>query len=573
MTVTAGLANLTQYERVGIGEVFTVTDGHAHQFQDSMQQCIVHQLPELYVISEQTSQPILEKQFQNAFFSVAGQASAARMDRTLLCYSASQSIDIAAVVLSEAGTTVALLQPCFDNLADILRRHGASLVPLSEAEMTPPRLAQTIAGLAADAVFLTLPNNPTGFALDRASFERLAFLCAAHGKTLIIDWTFRFFDEQPTWDQYEVLERSAVSYICIEDSGKTWPTLELKCSILVASPDMYRPLAASHSDLLLNVSPFTLCLLTQYLADTARRGLEASVRRHIRANRLALRRALTGSVLTPAANAATVSVEWLRIDPDGPPGIWIVETLRMSGIAILPGDQFYWHNPDIGSAFVRVALARDQASSPRRMPRVAYRDRRRAGTPAPGFPMKITCIDEPTYLSDEFVSWMESIGEFVVYDDRPDPDTAIARLSNTDLAIVEWTGLTADVFASVSRVRYLTLVTSSFDFVDVHAASAAGVTVAYCPDYAARAVAEHVFALLLAVGRRLLSADAAVRAGASHCYPPFLGIELHGRTLGLVGTGRIARLVATIAHGFGMRVIAANRRGIGIPGVTLMPTL
>lgn len=185
--------------------------------------------------------------------------------------------------------------------------------------------------------------------------------------------------------------------------------------------------------------------------------------------------------------------------------------------------------------------------------------------------MRIVYLDEPTYLPEAWRRRFAELGDFEVFDDRPDSATAAARLSGADAAVVEWTHLDAALLAEVSRLRYLTLVTSSFDTVDLPAARARGITVAHCPDYSSQAVAEHTFALLLAVSRRLPAADIAVRRGASHLYRPFLGRQLSGLTLGLLGTGRIATAVARIATGFGMRVIGTNRTGTAAPGITLVP--
>lgn len=185
--------------------------------------------------------------------------------------------------------------------------------------------------------------------------------------------------------------------------------------------------------------------------------------------------------------------------------------------------------------------------------------------------MRIVYLDEPTYLPDAWRAKYAQLGEFEVFADRPDPEVAVRRLCDADLAIVEWTPLPAALIRRVTRLRFLTLVTTSFDFVDLDAAAEAGITVAYCPTYSRQAVAEHVFALLLALIRRLSAADAAARAGASHLYRPFLGRELHGQTLGLLGTGRIATAVARIAAGFGMRVLATNRTGRPIDDLAVVP--
>ncbi|MEV6843607.1 NAD(P)-dependent oxidoreductase [Actinoplanes sp. NPDC051411] len=185
--------------------------------------------------------------------------------------------------------------------------------------------------------------------------------------------------------------------------------------------------------------------------------------------------------------------------------------------------------------------------------------------------MRIIYLDTPTYLPGSWHCRIAALGEFEVFPDRPDPETAIHRLSACDIAIVEWTALTREILSEVRRVRHLSLVTTSFDFVDLDAAREADISVSYCPTYSQTAVAEHVFGLLLAVTRRLPAADEAVRRGESHVYGPFLSMGLAGRTLGLIGTGRTARATARIAGGFGMRVIAASRNGAPVPGLTVVP--
>jgi aspartate/methionine/tyrosine aminotransferase len=355
-------ANLTQYERVSLGQAFNLADGHAKQYQDEAQEEIRQRLPEIYRASERVVQPDVERDFQAAFFALAGQESAIAHPHTLLCTSASLATDLIATFLSHAGHTVSLIQPCFDNLATILVRRRIAPIPLAEQDITPARLAATFQEMVTDAVFLTFPNNPTGFVLDREEFASLAGLCAQREKILILDWTFRFFSELDEWDQYEILERSGVSYICIEDTGKTWPTLDLKCSIMATSADMYRKILEVHNDVLLNVSPFVLLLLTEYIHDSQRRGLDASVRRAVALNRQELRAALRQSVLVPVPAAAPVSVEWVRLDSTAVKSVDVVALLADVGIGILPGDHFFWSDPSLGSRFVRFALARDPAT-------------------------------------------------------------------------------------------------------------------------------------------------------------------------------------------------------------------
>ncbi len=110
------------------------------------------------------------------------------------------------------------------------------------------------------------------------------------------------------------------------------------------------------------------------------------------------------------------------------------------------------------------------------------------------------------------------------------------------------------------------------DTVDVQAATELGVVVTNAPSVNADSVADFTFALLLALARRLVEADRAVRAGD---WPPLVGVELRGKCLGLVGFGRIGQRVAERARGFGLRVVAydpqPDREVAHALGVELVP--
>jgi glyoxylate reductase len=105
-----------------------------------------------------------------------------------------------------------------------------------------------------------------------------------------------------------------------------------------------------------------------------------------------------------------------------------------------------------------------------------------------------------------------------------------------------------------------------FDNVDLEAATARGVVVTNTPDVLTAATAEFTLALLLALLRRVVEGDRLVREGAPWSWKPtaMLGTGLAGKTLGLVGHGRIGREVARLAEAFGMRVLHSSRSG-GLP--------
>jgi D-lactate dehydrogenase len=104
-------------------------------------------------------------------------------------------------------------------------------------------------------------------------------------------------------------------------------------------------------------------------------------------------------------------------------------------------------------------------------------------------------------------------------------------------------------------VQLLALRCTGFNHVDIEAAKALGITVTRVPIYSPHAVAEHVVALLLALNRKIHRAFNRVRE-LNFSLNGLVGFDLHGKTVGIVGTGKIGRITAQIFRGFGMHVLA-----------------
>ena len=117
--------------------------------------------------------------------------------------------------------------------------------------------------------------------------------------------------------------------------------------------------------------------------------------------------------------------------------------------------------------------------------------------------------------------------------------------------------LHAEVLRSLhaSGVRLIALRSAGFNHVDLPVAQELGLTVARVPAYSPYAVAEHAVAMMLSLNRKIPRAHARVREG-NFALDGLLGFDMHGRTVGLVGTGKIGAVVARILTGFGCRVIA-----------------
>lgn len=138
------------------------------------------------------------------------------------------------------------------------------------------------------------------------------------------------------------------------------------------------------------------------------------------------------------------------------------------------------------------------------------------------------------------------------------------RLAAAEIAIVNKVNLDRKAIAAAPRLRLIALTATGTDNIDCRAAEERGVAVANARDYASRAVAQHVFALVLALTNHVARYDLLVRAGAWQRSRSFALFdypirELAGRKLGVVGFGALGQAVAALGRGFGMEVLVSTR--------------
>lgn len=142
---------------------------------------------------------------------------------------------------------------------------------------------------------------------------------------------------------------------------------------------------------------------------------------------------------------------------------------------------------------------------------------------------------------------------------RGDEEALVAACADADAILTDYVPFTPRVLARLPRCRAISVAAVGWDCVDVSAAAAAGIRVAAVGEYCTEEVADHTLALLLALSRRLLDYHRQVQADYDWRWNAITGIQrLAGRTLGLVGFGRIGRAVCRRALGFGLRVIASD---------------
>ena len=358
--------DITQHEIEALTYEYNLADAHTHQSQSPTQQEIVKLLPKIWYNSEKKKQVESEERFIETFFRVQKQPTALKTP-TLLVYAASIGMVITANYLMKKNLSVALYEPCFDNLRDIMQHMQIKMETLREEWFhDPTTLYDNLKkNVRADAVFIVDPNNPTGFTLfsfGKQAYKELIRYAKDYNKLLIFDFCFASFmlpdRNLDVFDVYEMLEASEVLYIAMEDVGKTWPLQDAKVALIKTSKDVYPDVYNIHTAYLLNVSPFILNLVTEYILDSEQDGF-SSVYDLLERNRNIAIKELDGSILELQKSASKVSVAWCKITDPSIDASELQEAILKEGVYVLPGRYFFWNNPEEGERFIRIALARN----------------------------------------------------------------------------------------------------------------------------------------------------------------------------------------------------------------------
>jgi len=162
------------------------------------------------------------------------------------------------------------------------------------------------------------------------------------------------------------------------------------------------------------------------------------------------------------------------------------------------------------------------------------------------------------------LSWdaLESLGNCTVYD-RTAPGDVLSRAAGAEIVLTNKTVLDRAVIGSLPDMRYIGVMATGYNVVDLDAAAERGIPVTNVPEYATKSVVQMVFALLLEMTQHVAHHSETVHDGRwagsrDFCYWERPLVELDGLTMGVIGYGRIGREVAKVARAFGMKVLATD---------------
>ena len=179
--------------------------------------------------------------------------------------------------------------------------------------------------------------------------------------------------------------------------------------------------------------------------------------------------------------------------------------------------------------------------------------------------MKIVILDGYTENPGD-LSWagFKAMGDLTVYDRTPyNTEVVIGRIGDAELVLTNKTPIEAAVFTSCPNMKYIGVLATGYNIVDVEAAKRSGVAVTNIPAYGTAAVGQFAIALLLEICHHIGHHSQAVASGRwtghqDFCFWDYPLIELDGKTMGIIGFGRIGKATGRIAKSLGMRILACD---------------
>jgi glycerate dehydrogenase len=180
--------------------------------------------------------------------------------------------------------------------------------------------------------------------------------------------------------------------------------------------------------------------------------------------------------------------------------------------------------------------------------------------------MRIVVLDGYT-LNPGDISWegLEKLGEVTIFDrTKYTTDAIVKNIANAEIVFTNKTPIDKEVLDRVSHLKYIGVLATGFNVVDVKVAKSKNITVTNIPDYSSKAVAQFTMALLLELCHNIGAHNSSVKKGDwvksndfSYWNSPL--IELEGKTLGLIGFGKIGKATAKLAQAFGLNVLVHTR--------------
>ncbi|MCH2231150.1 MAG: aminotransferase class I/II-fold pyridoxal phosphate-dependent enzyme [Crocinitomicaceae bacterium] len=351
-------SSLTEFEVKGLSKKYSFADGHAYQDIPKAFKDTFDQLSSIWQKSIKESHATLEDNFKTKFGQLMGSNALINHNCFSICPTASNSIDITGAWLSSKGYKTGLIEPSFDNIYLLFKRRGVDVFPIPENDFLDiVTLRERVRENGLNCLALVSPNNPTGFKLSKEEFRELSNFCKEENLMLVLDTTFRFFANE-VYDEYSIILHDNIDFVVIEDTGKTFPTLDLKVSLMVYSNSITREMRLLYEEIYLCTSKISLSLLSELVTITHRVGWDEIIWNDLNFRKQKLIEAVegTGLKIVESSGRCNLPVVWLSTEDTQLTGLELYEFLEQYDLFVLPGRMFYWNSPSANQYFIRMSL-------------------------------------------------------------------------------------------------------------------------------------------------------------------------------------------------------------------------
>jgi phosphoglycerate dehydrogenase-like enzyme len=173
--------------------------------------------------------------------------------------------------------------------------------------------------------------------------------------------------------------------------------------------------------------------------------------------------------------------------------------------------------------------------------------------------MNIVFPDRLYFFTPDISDIFKKMG-VIMYEDTPtSPDVISQRIKEAEIITANYIDITAEIIDAAPKLKYIIVPAVGFEWVDVKYAARKGIKVINCPTFNSVAVAEHALALMFAIKRKVVEGSMYLRGGGWN-QSNFMGTELNGKKLGLIGHGNIGKNIDRLATALGMEVSYVNSK-------------
>ena len=188
--------------------------------------------------------------------------------------------------------------------------------------------------------------------------------------------------------------------------------------------------------------------------------------------------------------------------------------------------------------------------------------------------MKIYTFLASPSLPQEYIDKMSNLGEYIIVDSQKMPSSEIVdKYPDIEILLAAPSGMQAvdkELLEGLKKLKFISTLTVGTNWVDLEYAKKKGIPVSNAKGCNSQSVAEHTFGMILNLSKRISEFDTYVRDKGEYSFKPYKGLEIQGKTLGVIGLGDIGKRVARIAQGFDMKVIGMNKSGKKVNDVQLV---